>query len=434
MSAQLTREILTLSVPAVIATITTPLLGLMDTAFTGHMGGAVYLGAIAVGGNVFNLVYWLFGFLRMGTGGLTAQACGKNDRDEWSLALWRGLILAIAIGLAIILLQNPLFCLMGRFLSPEPDVWAKALDYMHIVVWGAPAVMMSYTLTGWFIGMQSTRSAMVMSIVIDVVNLVVSLWLVVGMKMKVEGVATGTLAAQWTGVIVAVFLVGHYHPRLSFRLRQIFDFQSIRHFFIINTDIFLRTLCMIAVTLWFTRAGAMQGTVILGVNAMLMQFFLFFSYFIDGSAYAAEALTGKAVGGGDVSRVREVSRGVMRFGAVLALIFTSLYFLLGETAVGLLSDDKNIVNAAKDYLPWVIAIPLTSFAAFTWDGICVGATATRQMLLSMALATAVYFALYFSLQPILGNHGLWIAFLAYLLLRSLILPLIARRHLLPAKR
>ncbi|MBD5317356.1 MAG: MATE family efflux transporter [Bacteroides sp.] len=415
------RDILALSVPAVIASVTTPLLGLMDTAFTGHMGGAVYLAGIALGGNLFNLIYWLFGFLRMGTSGLTAQAVGSADsRRQW-LTLYRSLAVAAAAGLALIALQGPVASLYMFLTSPEPQAWQEGLLYFRILIWGAPAFLATVALSGWFIGMARSSKAMWMSIAIDVINLAVSATLVAGIGMKVPGVAIGTLAAQWGGLGAGLLMVRSLGSFPRFSLAEIFDRAELKRFASVNRDIFLRTLCLIAVTLWFTREGARQGSTMLAANALLMQLFILFSFFMDGLAYAGEALAGSRVGAGDVAGLKATVRALVKWGAAVAVVFTVIYFFCGEAIMRLLSDDEGVRAAAADYLPWAVTIPLMSFMAFTWDGVFIGATATRSMLGSMALSTALFFILIAALSSLPANTALWIAFLAFLLCRSVTL-------------
>lgn len=340
----LNRQILALSVPAVIATVTTPLLGLMDTAFTGHMGGAVYLGGIALGGNLFNLVYWLFGFLRMGTSGLTAQAVGAADtRRQW-LTLYRSLAVAGIAGVALIFLQWPLAAAYRVVTQPDAAAWTEASRYFKILVWGAPAVLGTTAMAGWFVGMQSSKRAMWMSIVIDIVNIFLSALLVLLAGMKVPGVATGTLVAQWIGLGAALWMASRMGVMPRFRLSEVLETAELRRFLSVNRDIFLRTLCLIAVTLWFTRAGASEGTVILAANALLMQLFILFSYVMDGLAYAGEALVGSCVGAGDSVRFRRTVGALMRWSVAVALVFTAVYFVCGEGVMTLLSDDISIIS------------------------------------------------------------------------------------------
>lgn len=422
------REILALSVPAVIATITTPLLGLIDTTFTGHMGGAVYLAGVALGSNLFNLIFWLFGFLRMGTSGLTAQASGAGSPCDEMLVLTRSALLGLAAGIIIIALQEPLTALYNYVVDSDTNSRIEATHYIHIVIWGAPAVLLTTVLTGWFIGLGAAREAMWMSIIIDVVNIAAISMFVLGMHLKTEGVAAGTLIAQWSGVIAGMALARPYiKSRLSqIKWRTIFDTEALGRFFRVNRDIFLRTLCLIFVTLWFTRAGAGQGNMILAANAILMQLFILFSYFMDGLAYSAETLAGRATGAGNGNEMRLTIRALMQWGSGLALFFSLLYFIGGDSIIGFLTDEAGVAATARRYMPWAVTVPLVSFVAFTWDGICIGATATRQMLLSMAMATAVFFAAWLLAGPRLGNDGLWLAFILYLTTRSIVL--IILRH------
>ncbi len=418
----LDREIARLALPAVAATVTTPLLGLMDVAFTGHMGGPAYLAAIAIGGNIFNLLYWLFSFLRSGTGGITAQARGAIDPSAMSEALFRSLLVSGGVGALIIVLQWPIESLFGWFMEPDPKTWGLACRYFHILVWGAPAVLASYTFTGWMVGMGSSKSALWMSLTINVVNIVASFIFVIGMHMRVEGVAVGTLIAQWSGVAVAIPLARRlapkgYRPTLSRLMLR----DSMKRFFSVNLDIFLRTVCLIAVTLWFTRRGAAQGPVVLAANALLMQFFIFFSYFTDGLAYAAEAIVGRAVGAGDHALRHNAVKRIMLWGAGVATAFTVIYGFGGWEFIKLLTTDYGVRSVAADFLPWVIAIPFVSFAAFIWDGIFIGYLATRSLLYSMLWASIAYFITLWILEPHLHNHALWIAFLVYLAVRSLLL-------------
>lgn len=422
----LNRQILALSVPAVIATVTTPLLGLMDTAFTGHMGGAVYLAGIALGGNLFNLVYWLFGFLRMGASGLTAQAVGASDRRQQWLTLYRSLAVAFFSGLAIIVLQWPVASVYRAITMPDAEAWAEASEYFSILVWGAPAVLATTAMAGWFVGMQSSKRAMYMSLIIDVVNIAMTAALVLGAGMKVPGVAVGTLVAQWAGFAAALLMAVRMRPLSVVTLRDIVEPSELRRFFAVNRDIFLRTLCLIAVTLWFTRAGASSGTLTLAANALLMQLFILFSYVMDGLAYAGEALAGKCVGASDRRAFMLTVRALMLWGGAVAIVFTVLYLFFGEDVLALLSNDAGVLSVASGYLLWAVAIPLTGFAAFTWDGVFIGATATRRMLLAMFISASVYFVVYFTLRDMLGNHALWMAFTAFLLMRSLSMTVMSR--------
>ena len=423
------EQILKIAVPAIVTNITVPLLGLVDTAIVGHMGDATYIGAIAVGSMVFNLVYWVFGFLRMGTSGLTAQARGRRDRQEMRSLLVRSLTVAMTIAALMLVFQWPLRELMLWLIGPTDDVRPLAVTYYNIVVWGAPAILNLYGLTGWFIGMQNTRLPMVISISQNVVNIVASLTLVYGLGMKVEGVALGTVVAQYAGLLMAVTMVRRYYFRregvrregvrreggnatLSKRETSMFSFLRV------NSDIFLRTLCLVAVNLYFTSAGARQGATILAVNALLMQLYLLFSYFLDGFAYAGEALGGRFWGAGNMQAFREVVGRLFVWGAAMTVVFTTLYVVGGMPFLRLLTDEETVVLAAREYVWWAWLIPVAGVAAFVWDGIFIGITQTRGMLLSAALASVVFLAGVTWLMPLMGNHGLWLSMVLYLAVRG----------------
>lgn len=413
------RRILRLAVPSILANITTPLLALIDTAIAGHLGSERYLAAIAVGGVMFNMLYWFFSFLRAGTSGLSAQACGAGDPSASALVLGRSLLVALTAGALMILFQEGIFKMMVWFLEAKPPVSSLASVYFHLLIWGAPAVLGNYAMAGWFLGMQNSRMMLWVSLIINVVNIVTSLTLVYLLDMGIAGIAAGTLVAQWTGFGAGfLFLKGYRMPRPKWA--DIFRWNELRRFFSVNVDVMLRTVCLIAVTLWFTRAGSVQGPLILAVNTLLMQLFLLFSYMMDGVAFAGEALVGRYVGARDLQHVHLCVKRLFVWGAAWALLFTLVYFLGGEGILDRLSDDAGVRSAAHEYFVWALTIPLAGFAAFAWDGVYIGATLTRRLLVSMAGACATFFLLYYLLVPVMHNHGLWLAFIAYLAMRGIL--------------
>ncbi len=426
-----TREILQIALPAIVSNITTPLLGLVDTAITGHLGSAAYIGAIALGGTLFSTLYMLFGFLRMGTSGLTAQAYGARKPRAQATALWR----ALAVGLvaaAAVLAVSPAISGPVLEIMDGGDAFTRELAgrYFRIAIWGAPAVLASFGLSGWFLGMQNSRAPMWMALTTNVVNIVVSVGLVYGAGLKIEGVATGTLTAQWAGALLGLAIALRRFRPERVALREIFEFRSLKAYFSLNFDIFLRTCCLVAVTLWFTHAGARSGVEILAANALLLQLFFLFSYFMDGFAFAGEAVGGKYHGAGDPARVRSLMRELMLTGLVCALIFGAVYAFGGEFIFGILSDDAEVRAVASAYLWWAVALPLCGFAAFVLDGMMIGMTLTRGMLKALGAATAVYFAAYFASRFAgLGNHGLWLAFDAYLAVRGGVQYLLLKRSM-----
>ncbi|MCM1441785.1 MAG: MATE family efflux transporter [Roseburia sp.] len=419
------REILRIAVPSIIANITTPLLGLVDMAIAGHLGSAVFIAAIALGGSMFSMIYWVFAFLRMGTSGMTAQAVGASDVAERDASLYRAMAVAMAVGLLLVVSQKPVCSLMLRFLGGDALTSEYAAQYFNVLIYGAPATMGLYAVNGWMIGVQNSRLAMWTSLIINVVNIAASLVLVYLFHLGIKGVASGTLIAQWTGFISGCLMISCYRPKLG-RLRQLFDRQRLHRFFSVNTDIFLRTLCLVAVTVWFTRAGARQGDVILAVNALLMQLFILFSYMMDGFAFAGEALVGKLTGAGETGKRKQLIRRLFAIGLVVSLIFTAAYALAGGEILGMLSSDTAVLNASHEYLWWGVTIPLAGMSAFIWDGVFIGETRTRQMLLSMGIAMAVFFTVYFTLFPRMGNHALWLAFILYLGVRGIAQTLLHR--------
>lgn len=415
------RQILNIALPSIASNITVPLLGLVDVAITGHLGCAVYIGAIAVGAMIFNLVYWIFGFLRMGTSGVTSQAFGRRDLTEVTRLLVRSLVVALLVALLLLVFQNVLLRLMLFLINPTPDVVPLVATYFHICIWGAPAMLALYGLTGWFIGMQNTRIPMVVAVVQNVVNIVASLAFVCFLDMKMEGVATGTVIAQYAGAIVAlVFLVRHYgRLRRHFSAAGLLDRRALSRFFGVNRDLFIRTLFLVAVNLYFTSAGARQGAVMLAVNTLLMQLFLLFSYVMDGFAYAGEAVAGRYFGACNRAAFVDTVHRLFGWGVLVTVLFTAVYASCGSAFLSLLTNDATVLRAAAEYFPWAVAIPITGCAAFIWDGIFIGTTATRFMLLSSALASAGFFAVTIGLWSALGNHALWLAMLVFLAMRGL---------------
>jgi MATE family multidrug resistance protein len=416
------RQILQIALPSIVSNITVPLLGMIDVAIVGHMGSPVYIGAVAVGSMIFNLVYWLFGFLRMGSSGLTAQAWGRRDLAELTRILVRSVMVALSIALSLIVLQVPLRWLMFWLIGPTADVVPFATTYFYIVIWGAPASLALFSLMGWYIGMQNTRIPMFISIMQNIVNILVSLTLVYGFGLKIEGVALGTVIAQYVGLLMALGLLVRYYGRLRCYLviKGTFVRKAMGQFFHINRDIFLRTLCLVAVNLFFTSAGARQGAVILSVNTVLLQLYLFFSYFMDGFAYAGEALCGKTYGAHNAAAFRETLRRLWMWMVIVTTVYTLLYIIGARWIVGMLTDEPLVVEAAEEYLWWVWLIPAAGCVAFIWDGVFIGMTATRGMLVSSFISALVFFGIYGLTVGVMGNHGLWLAQVTYLAMRGIL--------------
>lgn len=414
------KRILDIALPSIVSNITVPLLGLIDVMIVGHLGATSYIGAIAVGGMLFNIIYWIFGFLRMGTGGMVSQAFGRKDEGEIIRLLLRSVSIGLSVALLLIVLQYPIRKIAFIFIEATPDVQANAELYFRICIWGAPAVLGLYSFNGWFIGMQNSRIPMMIAITQNIVNILASLCFVFGLNMKIEGVALGTMIAQYAGFLMAFSLwytrYAEFRRRISWE--GVFEKGALIRFFQVNRDIFFRTICLVAVTVYFTSAGSAQGEVILAVNTLLMQLFTLFSYFMDGFAYAGEALTGRFIGAEDKESLKHTIRDLFRWGVALSALFTVIYAIGGVPFLRLMTDDVVVQNAAAPYFYWVLAIPFAGFAAFLYDGIFIGATATRMMFHSMLVATLSFFFLFFAFRGMLGNHALWMAFIIYLILRG----------------
>lgn len=421
MAKRIDIEILRLAWPAIATNITTPLLSLVDVAIVGHIGSAAYIGAVAVGGAMLNMLYWLFGFLRAGTSGITAQATGAGDREGQMLALARSLGSATIIGILIIVLSSSIGDVVLNFMDAESGTASLARQYFNVAVWGALGLLGTYALSGWFLGMQSSRPAMWMSIIANSVNIVLSVFFVFHLGMGIEGVGLGTAIAQWISLAVGLAMLPRYcHDAPMGWATKILQWKGLKRLFAVNTDIMLRTLCLIAVTLWFTHAGAVLGDSVLAANALLMQLFMLFSYFMDGFAYAGEALAGKFAGARDVPSLKTLIRTLMRWGIGLSLLASLLYFFCGDWFLTLLTKEAGVLAVAAEYKLWAVAVPLAGFMSFICDGIYIGLVKTRLMLITMAAAMLIFYTLYFLTYPYLGNHALWLAFLAYLLTRGLL--------------
>lgn len=417
---QIDRRILQIALPSIVTNITVPLLGLIDITIVGHMGDAAYIGAIAVGSMIFNVIYWVFGFLRMGTSGMTSQALGRRDLAETLRLFMRSTAAGLLIAVCILMLQSFVFRGAMAIISPSEDVATHVRTYFNICVWGAPAMLCLYGITGWFIGMQNTRIPMFVSILQNIANIAASLCLVYVFNMKVDGVALGTLTAQYIGLLAAILLFLKHYSRLRkhFSFHGVFTRPAMLRFFTVNRDIFIRTVFLVSVNLYFIAAGAAQGTILLAVNTLLMQLFTLFSYVMDGFAYAGEAICGRCCGAGNIRSLRSAVRHLFGWGAVMIAVYTTVYFFGGSSFLSLLTNDTAVIAASAAYFPWAVLIPVAGMAAFVWDGVFIGVTATRGMMVSSIISALLFFFVFHSLNPLWGNHALWLAFILYLLSRG----------------
>lgn len=423
-------EILRLAMPSIVSNITVPLLGMIDLAITGHLGNQSFIGAIAVGSMLFNIMYWMFGFLRMGTSGLTAQAFGESNKEKITETLYQGVTVSAAISLLLLVLSPLIFIGAMEFIAPSPEVRELVGKYFRICVAGIPASLLLFVLNGWYIGMQNTRIPMTIAISQNILNILASIFFVYGIGMKLEGIALGTVIAQWGGALASIWLLrkryGEYiHQSNSFK-KTVLN-SNLSQYLLVNRDIFFRTLCLIGIHFYFIAAGAKGGDTILAVNAVFMQFFTLYSYFIDGMAYAGEALVGKAVGARDKVGYAKTLRGLFILSGLLTLLFTLVYAFFNADLLTLFTDNEDVLKSSKDYLLWTLFFPICGMAAFIWDGVYIGATLPRYMLLSTLLGIIVFFALYLSLSPMFENHALWLAFLSNLAVRGITLTMFKER-------
>lgn len=415
-------RVLRIAVPIVLSNVTVPLLGAVDTAVIGQLGDPASLGAVGIGAVILATLYWAFGFLRMSTSGLAAQAHGAGDAAERTAVLLRAVIVGVAAGLALVLAQGLLFWAAFRVAPASDAVEGLARDYLAIRIWGAPATIALYALTGWLVGLGRTKGVLVLQLWQNGLNIVLDLWFVLGFGWGVPGVALATLIAEWTGVMLALWLARDaLGAALRPALARLGDRVALRLMFTASRDIMARTILLQLSFTSFVFLGARFGDVTLAANQVLMQFLEITAYALDGFAFAAEALVGQAIGARSVAQTRAAGHICMQWGfggaAVLALVFA----LTGPGIIDLMTTSAEVREAARGYLPWLVAAPLIGVAAWIYDGIFIGALLTGDMLRVMLLSVAVYVAALAVLVPLAGNHGLWAALMVLNAVRTVTL-------------
>ena len=423
---KMNREILRLAVPNIVSNVTVPLMGIVSTAIAGHLGtdAAASIGALAIGASIFNFIYWNCSFVRMGTSGLTAQACGAGDDAECTRMLIRALTVGAVLGAALLLLQYPL---------GEAALWAMNGDeltraYFYARIWAVPAGILLFAFNGWFTGMQNAVIPMATALAVNLIHIGASFAFAFGLDLGIVGIAYASVVAQYAGVALAALLlfVRYRHRLVRVARREVLDSRALVDFFRINRDIILRTFCIVAVYTFFTGASArMEDPALLAVNTLLLQLFTLFSYMNDGFAYAAEALTGRFIGARDGEALRKCMRRCIFWGTMVSVAFVGIYLVGWRELVGLFVDGTTpdaakITELAGRYIGWIIVIPIASAMPFIMDGIMVGATETRVMRNSMFLSTAAYFGIYYAGYPLIGNNALWMAFTLYMFLRGVL--------------
>ena len=434
------RDILRLAVPSILANITIPLVGIVDTAIVGHLSDAAAIGGIAIGTMLFDLLYWNFGFLRVGTSGLTAQAYGQGTKvqrtkyevpDECRRILLRSLSIALVAALAIWAIQWLFVTAVLAIVPCSEEVAAVARDYFYVRIWAAPATMSLFTFKGWFIGMQDTKSPMAVDILVNVVNMAASYYLAVHTPLGVVGVAWGTLIAQYSGLLLAVvILFVRYFDNSVFRSiarwRDILRGSELKRMMSLNGNLFIRSLCFMVVYVGYTSIASTYGDTELAVSSILMKLFMFFSFFVDGFAYAGEALVGKAWGmyKGTKDKVQgtkdidEVVHALFNWALGVGLFFTAIYAIWGNESIALLTNDTEVLETSMKYIGWLIAMPVISTLAFMWDGVFIGATAGVQIRNSMIWAAVGFIAGYLATYRFVGPQAIYIGYFAHLIARA----------------
>lgn len=415
------QQVWSLAWPMILSNITVPLLGLVDTAVIGHLPDPKYLAAVAVGAMIFSILYWAFGFLRMGTTGLTAQALGQQDYSTSRLLLAQSLVLAGIIGLAIMLLQYPLIEIALQLIGAEPLVTEEARLYADIRVLGAPAVLANYALLGWFLGNQNTRIPLLLLITTNLLNMLLDLVAVYGLGMHTDGVALATVISEYFSLALGLYfarkmLAGQQGSLAWEKLKSVSDYYQL---IAINRYLFVRTLAILLTLAFFTSQGAKQGMMILSANAVLLNFYLIISNGLDGFAHATEALSGKLFGAKDRLGLNRIISAALSWSLVTAMLFTLFFWLFGELIIALLTNIPEVREIAAIYLPWIILLPLVSVWSFLLDGIFVGTTQVKAMQNTMLFSVFCVFAPFWYFSQPLGNHGLWLAFMALFVARGL---------------
>lgn len=422
----LNRRVWQLTGPIMFANLSVPLLGAVDTAVMGHLPEAFYLGAVAVGATIVHFIFWGFGFLRMGTAGLAAQAYGARNGLEIRVVLARAGLLGVGLGALLLLLQWPIARIGLALFEASDQVENLAETYFFIRIWSAPAVFVNYAIVGWFIGVQNTRAVMILQVFMNGLNIILDLWFVLGLEWDVAGVAAATVIAEFTALALGVLMVRRELRRIpgSWQGMNLRDADKIRQLVAVNRDIFIRTACLMFAFAFFTARGAKLGDNTLAANAVLLQFQQFLSFGLDGFAHAAEALVGGAVGAKDRRTLRLAVKICGLWAAIIAAAYTLVYAIGGPVIIGWLTDLEAVRALSGEFLIWVIISPIISVWSFTLDGVFIGATRTAEMRNGMIISLAIYLAAVFALQPVLGNHGLWLAFTIFMAARAVTLAVV----------
>lgn len=432
MNSKLNKQILALAVPNILTNLSVPLLSSVDTAVVGHLDEIYYLGAIAIGSMIFNFIYWAFGFLRMGTTGLTSQAFGKKNETEIALNLFRPLLLAFVAAIILISLQYVIAEFAFMIIDASAEVEKHAMEYFYIRIFAAPATLAIYVFHGWFLGMQNAKYPMILLITVNLLNLLFNLMFIYQFNMTSDGVALGTVLAQYSGLLIAIGLFAmKYRKYLEyFSFSDVLNLSKLKTFYNVNINIFIRTLALLFVLSFFTIESAKLGDDILAANTILLQMWIILSYAVDGFAFAAESLVGKFIGAKDFDKLKLSIKYLFFWGLGIGLIFTLIYSIISETIITLFTDNKNVIELALTFVGWIILAQLINSVSFIWDGIFIGATKTKAMRNSMLFsAFAIFLPTYFLTKDYLGNHSLWFSLILFMIVRAIYLTFASRKSI-----
>jgi MATE family multidrug resistance protein len=428
------RDVWRIAAPMILSNVSVPLLGMVDTGVTGHLESPVYLGAVAIGATVFGFLYMGMNFLRMGTTGITAQRYGANDNDGLRVSLGQALIVSLLIAVTLLVLQLPIGHLAMSLIGAQPDVESFALQYYSIRIWSAPGTLANYVLIGWFLGLQNARVPLLIFLTINITNIILDLWFVLGLGMKVDGVALASVIAEYTGLAVAlVFVAKALRARSGhWPFARLFNVRAYSAFFAVNAHLFVRTMALMFTFAFITAQGARLGGLVLAANAILINVQHLTAFALDGFAHAAEALVGKAVGEKRRDALEHSVRLALKWSLIFAVGFSLLYVAFGPLLIRVLTDLPDVRSTTMQYLPWLIVSPLVSVWSFLYDGVYIGATRTREMRDIMLISAFVVFIPAWYLLQGFGNHGLWLAFTLFMASRGIGMHVWYRRKVLPA--
>lgn len=416
------RSILRIAIPNILSNISVPLLGTVDTALMGRLS-ELHIGAVGIGGMIFSFMYWNFGFLRMGTTGITARAFGAERSSEVAATLGRALVVAMLLALGMMIFQWPLGEAGFFLMNLEGEAKILTAQYFYIRMWAAPATLGLYALMGWFFGMQNAIYPLILTILINVTNMIGSYWFIVHWGMEIDGVAWGTVIAQYVGFFLGLFLLVYKYPKYLYlvKVKMLLEVTSLTSFFRINRDLFFRTLALTLAFGFFYSRSAAEGGLLLAVNVILLQYLNWMSYGIDGFAYAAESLVGKYSGARKLEPLKQIIRLSFWWGGGLAFLFSLFYLIFGNQLLGIFTNQEAVIAAAEPYLGWMILFPVVSFACYIWDGIFIGLTASAAMRNAMVVSLILYLGMHYGFSHYWEVHGMWAAFLAFMALRAIFL-------------